>query len=264
MELIVDSAFQHYLRFALIRNLLPTTATNYQLSTTNYQLFLRGGVISVAAVRIPPVATACLKGGGAAKGSLNRKRRCDIICGVSRNFRKTGNLRKGFASASQSEKGCSRMRSPLGIPVASEENRAGTLYQKDKKGKKMKTDRIAKRMAWLACCALAATVCAMPTKQQISQAQPLVNDLTADDLRALKAKEKTPGDVAASHLALADKADTEAGKYLLLQGAFRLYARGGDYDAAAVPLQRMRGEIAELPPEVIVEIVNKEIGRAHV
>ena len=63
---------------------------------------------------------------------------------------------------------------------------------------------------------------AMPTKQQISQAQPLVNDLTASDLRALKAKEKTPGDVATAHLALADKADTEAGKYLLLQGAFRL------------------------------------------
>ena len=60
-------------------------------------------------------------------------------------------------------------------------------------------------------------VLAMPTKQQLAQAQPLVNDLTADDLRALKAKEKTPKEVAAVHLDLADKADTEAGKYLLLQ-----------------------------------------------
>ncbi|MBR4615723.1 MAG: SUMF1/EgtB/PvdO family nonheme iron enzyme, partial [Kiritimatiellae bacterium] len=125
----------------------------------------------------------------------------------------------------------------------------------------MNTDAIAKRVAWIACCALTATVCAMPTKQQLTQAQQLVNDLTADDLRALKSKEKTPGDVAAAHLALADKADTEAGKYLLLQGAFRLYARSGDYDAAAATLQRMRGEIAGLPPEVIVEIVNNEMRR---
>ena len=102
---------------------------------------------------------------------------------------------------------------------------------------------------------------AMPTKDEIAQAQQLVNDLTADDLRALKAKEKTPGDVAAAHLDLADKAETEAGKYLLLQGAFRLYARSGDYDATAATLQRMRDEIAELPPEVIVEIVNKEMRR---
>ena len=125
----------------------------------------------------------------------------------------------------------------------------------------MNTEAIAKRMAWLLFCALTATVCAMPTKQQLAQAQPLVNDLTASDLRALKAKEKTPGDVAAAHLDLADKADTEAGKYLLLQGAFRLYARSGDYDAAAATLQRMRGEIAGLPPEVIVEIVNNEMRR---
>jgi len=102
---------------------------------------------------------------------------------------------------------------------------------------------------------------AMPTKEELAQAQSLVNDLTAADLRALRSKEKTPSDVAAAHLALADKAETEAGKYLLLQGAFRLYARSGDYDSAASALQRMRGEIADLPPEVIVEIVNKEMRR---
>ena len=125
----------------------------------------------------------------------------------------------------------------------------------------MNIDAIAKRMVWLVCCALAATVCAMPTKDELAQAQPVVNDLTADDLRALKAKEKKPSDVAAAHLDLADKAETEAGKYLLLQGAFRLYARSGDYDAAASTLQRMRDEIAGLPPEVIVEIVNNEMRR---
>ena len=126
----------------------------------------------------------------------------------------------------------------------------------------MNTDAIAKRMAWIACCALTATVCAMPTKQQLAQAQPLVNDLTADDLRAMKAKEKTPGDVAAAHLDLANEAETEAGKYLLLQGAFKLYVRNADYDAAADVLARMRQNIADLPPEVVVELVNGEFRRA--
>ena len=108
-------------------------------------------------------------------------------------------------------------------------------------------------------CAFAA--CAMPTKEELVQAQKLVQDLTADDLRALNAGTKKAGEVAAAQLVLADEAETEAGKYLLLQGAFKLYARAADYDAAADVLARMRKEIADLPPEVIVEI---EIGRAHV
>lgn len=113
--------------------------------------------------------------------------------------------------------------------------------------------------AALAAAALAAT--AMPTKRQLAEAQQIVKDLTADDLRALEAKQKTPGEVAAKHLDLAAKADTEAGKYLLLQGAFRLYARGGDYEAAADVLQRMKKDISDVPPELMVELVDGEMRR---
>ena len=113
--------------------------------------------------------------------------------------------------------------------------------------------------AALAVAALAAT--AIPTKRQLAEAQQIVKDLTADDIRALKSKQKTPGEVAGKHLDLAAKADTEAGKYLLLQGAFRLYARSGDYDAAADVLQRMKKEISDFPPEVIVELVDGEMSR---
>ena len=63
-------------------------------------------------------------------------------------------------------------------------------------------------------CGLAA--CAMPTKNELMQAQKLVEDLTADDVRALKTGAKKAGEVAAAQLALADEAETEAGKYLLL------------------------------------------------
>ena len=108
-------------------------------------------------------------------------------------------------------------------------------------------------------CGLAAL--AMPTRDELIQAQKIVEDLTADDVRALKTGAKKAGEVAAAQLALADEAETEAGKYLLLQGAFKLYARSADYDAAADALARMRKEIAGLPPEVVVELVNGEMRR---
>ena len=108
-------------------------------------------------------------------------------------------------------------------------------------------------------CGLAAL--AMPTRDELIQAQKIVEDLTADDVRALKTGAKKAGEVAAAQLALADEAETEAGKYLLLQGAFKLYARSADYDAAAGALARMRKEIAGLPPEVVVELVNGEMRR---
>ena len=123
------------------------------------------------------------------------------------------------------------------------------------------TNRRVKHVATGLALVLAMAAWAVPTKQQLAEAQQIVKDLTAADIRALYAKEKTFDTVAAAHLALADKAETEAGKYLLMQGAFRLYAHSGDYDSAAEVLQRMRGEIADLPPETIVEIVNKEMRR---
>ena len=45
-------------------------------------------------------------------------------------------------------------------------------------------------------CGLAAW--AMPTKEELVQAQELVKDLTADDVRALKSGAKKPGEVAAT------------------------------------------------------------------
>ena len=120
----------------------------------------------------------------------------------------------------------------------------------------------AKRLLAAVCMMLAAAgAWAMPTKNELAQAQQLVQDLTAEDLRAMKAGTKQPGEVAAAQLALADEAETEAGKYLLLQGAFKLYARAADYDAAADALARMRKEIADLPPELVVELVNGEMRR---
>ena len=125
----------------------------------------------------------------------------------------------------------------------------------------MKKAEIKRLVATMIAFACSLAVYAMPTKDELVQAQKLVQDLTADDVRALNAGTKKPGEVAAAQLAMADDAETEAGKYLLLQGAFKLYARSADYDAAADALARMRKEIADLPSEVVVELVNGEMRR---
>ena len=126
-----------------------------------------------------------------------------------------------------------------------------------RKGDKMKNIAMARLLAAGMALTLAATAGAMPTKQELKMAKPLVESLAEKYINALKEKKMTAVEVAAAHLELADKAESEAGKYLFLQGAFRLYVRGGDGDSAATVLRRMYTEISNLPPEVVVELVNK-------
>lgn len=109
----------------------------------------------------------------------------------------------------------------------------------------------------LACGTLAAA--AMPTRQELTKARAMVDDVTSADVKALKAGTKKPSEVAAAQMALAGKASSEAEKYLLLQGAFTLYAKAGDYDAAADALEAMVRDISDMRPDVIVEIYNKAV-----
>lgn len=109
-------------------------------------------------------------------------------------------------------------------------------------------------------CATAAS--AMPTKKELAEAQKMVSEITAQDMRDLKAKKKTPAEVAKNHMELAASSNGEAGKFLFLQGAFKLYAKAGDYDGAATALETMNNEIKDMDPAVIVDIYNKAIFRS--
>ena len=102
---------------------------------------------------------------------------------------------------------------------------------------------------------------AMPTKAELQKAQEMVKDVTSADVAALKAKSKTLAEVAAKHMELAGQAGNEAEKYLLLQGAFHLYVKGGDYDNAAKAIETMQAEIKDFNPEVIVELCSKALVR---
>ena len=112
------------------------------------------------------------------------------------------------------------------------------------------------------CMVLAAfAAVAMPNKKELARAKRLVEGDTSADLKALRAGKLTAKEVANNHMALAKKAQSDAERYLLLQGAFKLYSRDADYEAAADALEAMNRDIKDLPPEVTIEIINKEMRR---
>lgn len=117
-----------------------------------------------------------------------------------------------------------------------------------------------KRMAAMVVAAGAAlAVAAMPTKAELKVAKVRVTDMTAADVKALKSGTKKPSEVASRHLELAAQTGDEAEKYLLLQGAFKLWVTAEDYEAAADVLTTMNREIADMRSEVIAELYDKAV-----
>jgi formylglycine-generating enzyme required for sulfatase activity len=107
--------------------------------------------------------------------------------------------------------------------------------------------------------ALAATVGAMPTQEQVKKAEPLVVELMREDQAAIRSGRKTRSDVAESALALADKAETEAEKLLLIKGAFKLYVRDDKFDEAIEMLQKLQATIPDIPLTNMASIIESEL-----
>ena len=101
---------------------------------------------------------------------------------------------------------------------------------------------------------------AMPTRAELSKAQPLVVELMGPTLEEFNsATDKTAGavKVGENSCTFADEAETEAVKLLLLKGAVSYFVRGEAYDKAADCIAKMQSEIKDLTPETVVEIVGK-------
>ena len=107
--------------------------------------------------------------------------------------------------------------------------------------------------------ALTATAFAMPTPEQTKKVEPLVMDLMRDDQAALKSGKKTRVEVAESAMELAEKADSEAAKLLLMKGAFNLYVRAGEFDKAIETLQSLQAAIPDLPPANMANIIEASL-----
>ena len=82
----------------------------------------------------------------------------------------------------------------------------------------------------VACTAIQLT--AMPTEEQTRRAEPVVKKLLAGERAALESGRKTRSEVAVAAMKLADEADSDAAKLLLMKGAFVLYVRDGNLKEA--------------------------------
>lgn len=107
--------------------------------------------------------------------------------------------------------------------------------------------------------ALSSTAFAMPTSEQTKKVEPLVVDLMRDDQAALKSGKKTRVEVAESAMSLADQAESEAAKLLLMKGAFNLYVRAGEFDKAIETLQSLQTAIPDIPPSNMATIIETSL-----
>lgn len=102
-------------------------------------------------------------------------------------------------------------------------------------------------------------VFAMPTPEQTKKVESLVVDLMRDDQAALKSGKKTRVEVAESAMSLADQAESEAAKLLLMKGAFNLYVRAGEFDRAIETLQSLQTAIPDIPPANMANIIETSL-----
>lgn len=121
-----------------------------------------------------------------------------------------------------------------------------------------------KLMIAIAAIAATAQALAMPTREELSKAQPLVNELMAPVLEEFKStadKTSAAVNVGERACAFAAEAETDAAKFLLLKGAVNYYVRGEAYDKAADCIATMQADISNLSPDAVAEIVGKATSR---
>ena len=109
----------------------------------------------------------------------------------------------------------------------------------------------------------AASALAMPSKQEINKAQPLVAELMAPAMDDYKAKKKTAAEVADAAVAFAAEAETEAAKFMLYRSSIPYYVRGEAYDKAAEAVTLLKSNVKDVPAEVVAEIISKATVRAN-
>jgi len=109
----------------------------------------------------------------------------------------------------------------------------------------------------------AGTVCAMPTKQEIADTRPLVSELMAPAIADLKAKTKTPAEVADVSVGFAESAKSEAARYLFLRGAIGYYIRSSEFGKAADTVDALKAKVKAIPPSEVADIISAALGREN-
>ena len=116
-----------------------------------------------------------------------------------------------------------------------------------------------KTMTMLSLAAASTSLVAMPTKQDLDKVSPVVQDLMGPEQAAMKAGKKDRKEVAQAAIALAEQADSEAAKLLLLKGAFNLYVRDGAFDDAIATLKTLKEAIPDMPAQNMANIIESSL-----
>lgn len=109
----------------------------------------------------------------------------------------------------------------------------------------------------IALAALSLATQGMPTKAQLDEVKPIVQELMAPLVKDYNAKRKLASEVADGAMALVAEADTEAAKFALIRGAVAYYARAKAYDKAADAIESLVRHIPDIPAPTLYEITSK-------
>ena len=107
--------------------------------------------------------------------------------------------------------------------------------------------------------AVALPLLAMPTKQELKQAEGLVQELMRTERNAFRTGDETRAAVAKAAIARAEKAESDAAKMLLFKGAFTLYVRQGAIDEAVGTLRTLKETIPDIPPQVMTNMIESAL-----
>lgn len=117
-------------------------------------------------------------------------------------------------------------------------------------------------LAAFALCALAAS--AMPTQKEMAEARPVVKKLMSPLLAKYNAKKISASEVADGALALFLKTDGSAERLMLMSGAVSYYAKGGDYEKAALAVEEVIFRFPDIPPAMLNKITSSAMAGVDV
>ena len=108
-----------------------------------------------------------------------------------------------------------------------------------------------------ACVALSAAAELSPSRAELEAAADGVREMVRDVLNGLREGTLTRAEAAEEVRIRASHAERVAEEYLLLQGAFRLFMRAGEYPRAADLLRHMHAR--EFPPEALASLAEQAL-----
>ena len=110
------------------------------------------------------------------------------------------------------------------------------------------------------CLALFGTAVAMPSRDQFRKVFPIVQELMADDIAAVRAGTMSPERAAENALKSAsDTSLDEASRYLFLQAAFANYVKAANFDKAVGVVDMLKTSIKDVPDAALVEFISKQL-----